>query len=112
MFTNFLQCFEFFFNKFIGFRGRADKPSAIILENNNLHLEIIINPDAFSAKGDPAGISDIIVESAVTTICDHEDSVAGVDAEDKVLGYRNWLGLMRGNLKTEFEKGGKNFKEN
>ncbi len=96
-------------NKFIGFRGRADKPSAIILENNNLHLEIIINPDAFSAKGDPAGISDIIVESAVTTICDHEDSVAGVDAEDKVLGYRNWLGLMRGNLKTEFEKGGKKF---
>ncbi len=94
-------------NKFIGYRGKTNKPSAIILKNNNLHVEIIINPEAFSAKSDPAGISDIIMESAVTTICDHEDSVAGVDAKDKVLGYRNWLGLMKGNLKAEFEKNGK-----
>jgi len=94
-------------NKFIGYRGKTNKPSAIILKNNNLHVEVIINPDAFSAKSDPAGISDIILESAVTTICDHEDSVAGVDAKDKVLGYRNWLGLMKGNLKAEFEKNGK-----
>ena len=94
-------------NKFIGYRGSKDKPSAIILKNNNLHVEIIINPYAFSARSDAAGISDIIVESAITTICDHEDSVAGVDSSDKVLGYRNWLGLMKGNLKAKFEKKGK-----
>ena len=72
-------------NKFIGYRGEKEKPSAIILKNNNLHIEIIINPDAFSAKSDQAGISDIILESAITTICDHEDSVAAVDADDKVI---------------------------
>ena len=94
-------------NKFIGYRGSKDKPSAIILKNNNLHVEIIINPYAFSARSDAAGISDIIVESAITTICDHEDSVAGVDSSDKVLGYRNWLGLMKGDLKSKFEKKGK-----
>ena len=94
-------------NKFIGYRGSKDKPSAIILKNNNLHVEIIINPYAFSARSDAAGISDIIVESAITTICDHEDSVAGVDSSDKVLGYRNWLGLMKGDLKAKFEKKGK-----
>ena len=93
--------------KFVGHRGEANKPSAIILKNNNLHLEIIINPRAFSAARDAAGISDIIVESAVSTICDHEDSVAAVDAEDKVACYRNWLGLMKGSLKTVFEKDGK-----
>ncbi len=93
--------------KFVGYRGNPEKPGAIILKNNNLHIEIIINPNAFSAKSDPAGISDIIVESAVTTICDHEDSVAAVDAEDKVLGYRNWLGLMKGSLQTSFVKSGK-----
>ena len=95
-------------NKFIGFRGDKKKPNAIILKNNNLHVEIIINPNAFSAKSDAAGISDIILESAITTICDHEDSVATVDAADKVVGYRNWLGLMKGNLKSYFEKKGKN----
>ncbi len=94
-------------NKFVGFRGTPKKPETIILKNNNLHIEIIINPNAFSAKSDSAGISDIIVESAVTTICDHEDSVAAVDAEDKVLGYRNWLGLMKSNLQTSFVKSGK-----
>ena len=95
--------------KFIGFRGSNDNPSAIILKNNNLHIEIIINRQAFSAKSDPAGIADIIVEAAVTTICDHEDSVASVDASDKVTGYRNWLGLMKGELKSNFVKKGKNF---
>ena len=94
-------------NKFIGYRGAKESPEAIILKNNNLHVEIIINPNAFSAKSDAAGISDIIVEAAVTTICDHEDSVASVDASDKVIGYRNWLGLMKGNLTTQFEKKGK-----
>ena len=95
-------------NKFIGHRGDADKPSAIIVKNNNLHFEIIINPKAFSAAHDIAGISDVIAESAVSTICDNEDSVAAVDAEDKVICYRNWLGLMKGDLKIQFEKNGKN----
>tara|TARA_Y100000591_G_scaffold67165_1_gene55595 strand:- start:2758 stop:4917 length:2160 start_codon:yes stop_codon:yes gene_type:complete len=94
--------------KFIGHRGEAKKPSAIILKNNNLHFEIIINPKAFSAAHDIAGISDVIAESAVSTICDNEDSVAAVDAEDKIVCYKNWLGLMKGNLKVQFEKNGKN----
>ena len=96
-------------DKFIGHRGGSDKPSAIILKNNNLHIEIIINPKAFSATHDIAGISDIIVEAAISTICDNEDSVAAVDAEDKVICYRNWLGLMNGNLNSKFKKNGKNF---
>ncbi len=95
-------------SKFIGHRGNANKPEAIILKNNKLHFEIIINPRAFSAAHDIAGISDIIAESAISTICDNEDSVAAVDAEDKIVCYRNWLGLMRGDLKILFEKNGKN----
>ena len=93
--------------KFIGHRGDANKPSAIILKNNKLHFEIIINPKAFSAAHDIAGISDVIIEAAVSTICDNEDSVAAVDAEDKIDCYKNWLGLMRGDLKIQFEKNGK-----
>ena len=93
--------------KFVGHRGDANKPEAIILKNNKLHFEIIINPRAFSAAHDIAGISDVIAESAVSTICDNEDSVAAVDAEDKVTCYRNWLGLMKGDLKVQFEKKGK-----
>ena len=95
-------------NKFIGHRGDANKPSAIIIKNNNLHFEIIINPKAFSAAHDIAGISDVIVESAISTICDNEDSVAAVDSSDKIICYKNWLGLMKGNLKIQFEKNGKN----
>ncbi len=94
-------------NKFVGHRGEADNPSAIILKNNNLHIEILKNPRAFSAQQDHAGISDIILESAVSTICDNEDSVAAVDAQDKVICYKNWLGLMKGDLITRFEKEGK-----
>ena len=94
--------------KFVGHRGDANKPSAIIIQNNNLHFEIIINPKAFSAAHDIAGISDVIAESAVSTICDNEDSVAAVDANDKIVCYKNWLGLMKGNLKIQFEKNGKN----
>ena len=94
-------------NKFIGHRGETNKPTAIIIKNNNLHFEIIINPKAFSAAHDIAGISDVIIESAISTICDNEDSVAAVDAEDKIICYRNWLGLMKGNLKIQFEKNGK-----
>ena len=93
--------------KFIGHRGEAENPSAVILKNNNLHIEILRDPKALSAKQDLAGISDIILESAVSTICDNEDSVAAVDAEDKIVCYRNWLGLMKGDLKTEFKKDGK-----
>ena len=78
-------------NKFVGHRGDAGKPDAVIIQNNKLHFEIIINPGAFSAAHDIAGISDVIAESAVSTICDNEDSVAAVDAEDKVKCYRNWL---------------------
>jgi len=94
-------------SKFVGHRGDANKPSAVIIKNNNLHFEIIINPKAFSAAHDIAGISDVIAESAVTTICDNEDSVAAVDSEDKVLCYKNWLGLMKGDLKIQFDKNGK-----
>ena len=94
-------------NKFIGYRGEPNNPTTIILENNNLKIEIIINPKAFSAVQDAAGISDIIIESAISTICDNEDSVAAVDSEDKILCYRNWLGLMKGTLKSIFEKDGK-----
>ncbi len=95
-------------NKFVGYRGEANKPGTIILKNNNLHFEIIINPRAFSAAHDIAGISDVIAESAISTICDNEDSVAAVDAEDKIICYRNWLGLMKGDLKIQFQKQGKN----
>ncbi len=94
-------------DKFVGHRGDVNKPEAIIIKNNNLHFEIIINPKAFSAAHDIAGISDVIVESAISTICDNEDSVAAVDAKDKVACYKNWLGLMKGNLKIQFEKNGK-----
>jgi malate synthase len=96
-------------NKFIGHRGNSNDPSAIILKNNNLHIEILIDSKAFSAQQDPANISDIIIEAAVSTICDNEDSVAAVDAEDKIICYRNWLGLMRGDLKSIFEKNGKTY---
>jgi len=95
-------------DKFVGHRGEADKPTAIIIKNNKLHFEIIINPKAFSAAHDIAGISDVIAESAISTICDNEDSVAAVDSEDKIICYRNWLGLMKGDLKVQFEKNGKN----
>ena len=93
--------------KFIGHIGESDNPTAIILKNNNLHAEILKDSRAFAAQQDHAGISDIILESAVSTICDNEDSVAAVDSEDKIICYRNWLGLMRGDLKSKFEKDGK-----
>ncbi len=96
-------------NKFVGHRGESDNPSAIILKNNNLHIEILKDSRAFAAQQDHAGISDIILESAVSTICDNEDSVAAVDSEDKIVCYRNWLGLMKGDLKSKFEKEGKLF---
>ena len=94
-------------NQYVGYQGSEDNPSCILLKNNNLHVEILINKNGNIGSTDNAGIDDIIIESALTTIQDCEDSVATVDAEDKVLAYKNWLGLMKGNLEDTFEKNGK-----
>ncbi len=92
--------------KFIGFRGEPDNPTGILFKNNKLHIEIQVDREDSVGKDDAAGIKDILIESAVTTIQDLEDSIAAVDAEDKATVYRNWLGLMKGDLKETFIKGG------
>ena len=94
-------------NQYVGYQGSENYPECILLKNNNLHVEILINKNGNIGSTDKAGIDDIIIESALTTIRDCEDSVATVDAEDKVLAYKNWLGLMRGDLEDTFEKNGK-----
>ncbi|WP_305856022.1 malate synthase G [Balneatrix alpica] len=96
-------------SKLIGYRGPAEAPQAVLLKNNGLHFEIQIDPSSQIGQSDAAGVADILLESALTTIMDCEDSVAAVDSADKIVVYRNWLGLMKGDLTEEVSKGGKSF---
>lgn len=96
--------------KFVGYTGELGSPQwSVLLVNNGLHIEILVDPDSPVGSTDKAGIKDVVLESAITTIQDFEDSVAAVDADDKVLGYRNWLGLNKGDLAEEVSKDGKTF---
>ncbi|MBV9513825.1 MAG: malate synthase G [Mycobacteriaceae bacterium] len=95
--------------QFVGYTGDPAAPESVLLVNHGLHIDIEIDPESPVGKTDKAGIKDVVLESAVTTIIDFEDAVAAVDADDKVLGYRNWLGLNKGDLTAEVSKDGETF---
>ncbi len=95
--------------QFVGFNGEKNKPASILIKNNGLHLDVLIDSNNIIGKSDKASIADVVMESALSTIIDNEDSVAAVDAEDKVKCYRNWLGLMKADLTADMEKNGKKF---
>lgn len=93
--------------KFVGFTGHPQSPTTVLLRNNTLHVELVFDKTHPIGKASPSGLADVVIESAISAIIDCEDSVACVDAEDKTIAYRNWLGLMKGDLSETFEKGGK-----
>ena len=95
--------------QFVGYQGNVVDPKSVLLRHNGLHLDIRIDSSTAIGASDPAGVADVVVEAALSTILDLEDSIAAVDAQDKLVGYRNWLGILRGTLTEEVSKGGKTF---